>query len=480
MKVFLSYFKKIIPKKVFKKLQGPYHYFLGFLANLIYARPSSKLIVIGITGTTGKTSSVYLMAKALNEAGYKTGYTSTAMFGDGDREWLNDKKMTMIGPFFTQKIIKRMLKNDCRYAIVETTSEGVRQFRHRFINYDILVFTGLYPEHIESHGSFDKYKEAKGDLFKHLQSCSAKFLDSDNKVVRVKNNLAKINLNRLKKSFIINHDDEQASYFSSFWSEEIAYYSKGSLENSESLKFSFDNIACSLKGLSFSFFYLDKINNQVIEKPITLKLWGDFNASNAMPLLSLPFLIDNLDLVKIIEALGNIKNIPGRMELIDIGQKFLAIVDYAYEPQAMKKLYNLIEFLRGELSQSGYQGKVVHILGSAGGGRDKSRREIMGRLAGERADVVIISNEDPYDENPLEIINQVAQGAKELGKKEGVDLFRILDRRQAIKKAISLLKEGDILILTGKGCEQAICLANGRKAPWDDRVVIKEEILASE
>jgi len=117
-------------------------------------------------------------------------------------------------------------------------------------------------------------------------------------------------------------------------------------------------------------------------------------------------------------------------------------------------------------------------LGSAGGGRDKSRREVMGRLAGKKADIVIITNEDPYDENPLEIINQVASGSREVGKKEGFNLFRILDRRGAIKKALSLVKEGDILIITGKGCEQAICVANGKKIPWDDRLVLKEEILS--
>ncbi|HKM40685.1 MAG: Mur ligase family protein [Patescibacteria group bacterium] len=478
MKVFLSYLKKFIPKKIFNSLQRPYHYFLSFLANLIYARPSSKIVVIGVTGTTGKTSSVYLMAKALNEAGYKTGYTSTAMFGDGKTEWLNDKKMTMIGPFFTQRIIKQMLKNNCRYAIIETTSEGIRQFRHRFINYDILVFTGLYPEHIESHGGFENYKKAKGELFRHLQSCSPKFLDSDNKVIKVKSNLAKISLNRLKKSIIINGDDEHAPYFSSFWAEESWQYIRGDLDSSEDSKVSFKNIDSSLGGVSFSFFYPNKLSNQIIEKPVSLKLWGDFNVSNTIPLLSLPLLITNLDLDKIIKALESIKSIPGRMELIDIGQKFLSIVDYAYEPRAMDKLYELISFLREELIQNGYQGKIIHILGSAGGGRDKSRREVMGRLAGKKADIVIITNEDPYDENPLEIINQVASGSREVGKKEGFNLFRILDRRGAIKKALSLVKEGDILIITGKGCEQAICVANGKKIPWDDRLVLKEEILS--
>ncbi|MFA7204306.1 MAG: UDP-N-acetylmuramyl-tripeptide synthetase [Candidatus Caldatribacteriota bacterium] len=481
MKIFLSHIKKIIPQKIFKSVQPAYHYFLSWLANLMYGNSSSKLVVIGITGTSGKTSSVYLMAKSLNEAGYKAGYTSTAMFSDGENEWLNDKKMTMVGPFFTQKTIRKMVKNGCHYAIIETTSEGIRQFRHRFINYDVLVFTGLYPEHIESHGSFDNYKKAKGELFAHLKRCQPKYLNNENKVVKVKNNLSKIDLNRVKKTFVINGEDEHSFYFSSFWAESKFYYFSGIRDVSENSAIFFDNIKISLSGTSFSLNYNKKDinldNNDLITRDIKLKTWGEFNVCNSMPTLSLPFVLNFIDLEKIIDGLEKIKNIPGRMEIIDVGQKFLAIVDYAYEPVAMKKMYDLIYFLKKELSDNGYNGKIIHILGSAGGGRDKDRREVMGRLAGERADFVIITNEDPYDENPLDIINQVSLGSKEVGKQEGINLFRIMDRREAIKKALKLAKEGDLLIITGKGCEQAICLSNGKKIPWDDRLILKEEIL---
>ncbi len=476
MNTFLSFLKKIIPKKVFKKIQPAYHYFLSYVASVFYGRPSNKLIVIGITGTSGKTSSVYLMAKALNEAGYKTGYTSTAMFSDGEKEWLNNKKMTMVGRFFTQKIMRQMVKNGCLYAVIETTSEGVRQFRHRFINYDILVFTGIYPEHIESHGSFENYKKAKGQLFAHLKNCQFKYLNSDNKIIKAKNNLSKIDLTRIKKSFIINGDDDEALYFSSFWAEQKLFYFNNTKPDKDVLSVFFNNVKIDLKGTSFDFVFRKKAEDDFSGREINLKLWGEFNVLNAIPLLSLPFLID-LDLEKIVEGLEKIKSIPGRLEVVDVGQSFLTIVDYAYEPVAMKKMYDLIYFLKEELLKSGYSGRIVHILGSTGGGRDKSRREIMGKIAGERADFVIISNEDPYDENPLDIINQVAQGAKEVGMVEGVNLFRILDRREAIKKGLQLIKEGDLFIITGKGCEQAICVADGKKIPWDDRLVVKEEII---
>ena len=220
MEKVLFFIKRYIPHKLFKALQPAYHWLLAALAAAWHGWPSDKLIVIGVTGTTGKTTSIYLMAKMLSAAGYKTGFTSTAIFSDGKNEWLNDKKMTMTGRFFTQKMLKRMVKNNCQYALVETTSQGIEQYRHRFINYDILVFTGLYPEHIEAHGSFEKYKLAKGELFKHLKKCRTKYADDKKRIVKTDSGFKKIESNRVKKITIVNADDQQAEYFLSFWAEE--------------------------------------------------------------------------------------------------------------------------------------------------------------------------------------------------------------------------------------------------------------------
>ncbi|MFA7364809.1 MAG: UDP-N-acetylmuramyl-tripeptide synthetase [Patescibacteria group bacterium] len=469
MSNILFFLKKISPKFVIKNIRPVYHYALAFLANVFYGNPSKKLIVIGVTGTSGKTSSVYLMAKALNEAGYKTGYTSTAMFGNGNEEWLNDKKMTMPGKFFNQKIIAEMVKNKCIYAIIETTSEGIRQFRHRFINYDIICFTGLYPEHIESHGSFENYKKAKGELFNHLKNCKSKYLNNDKRVVRIKNNLSKINFNKLKKTIIVNRDDDHAIYFSDFWSEEKMGYTRNE-EEDQTQNIIYGNVNIASVGISFDIiFNYNKGEKQIEKRTIESPLIGDFNVLNLMPLLSV-VINQEIDIDLIVESIKKIKNIPGRLELIDVGQKFLAMVDYAYEPVAMEKLYKTLDLIRN------IDGKLIHVLGSAGGGRDKSRRSILGEMAGEKADYVIITNEDPYDENPLDIINQVAQGAKLKGKVEGVNIFRVLDRAEAIKKAVSLTGENDTILLTGKGNEQAICLADGKKKKWDDREVLKREI----
>ncbi len=454
--------KSLIPKKLFKALQPLYHFIFAWFSACLYKFPSDDLIVIGVTGTTGKTTSVYLMAEMLNKAGIKTGYTSTAMFNDGEKEWLNDKKMTMLGRFFTQKIMKTMVRNNCKVAIIETTSEGVRQFRHKFINYDVLVFTGLYPEHIESHGSFENYKKAKGKLFEHLKKCSYKYMDEERKIKKTETEIKKTDLNKIKKTIIINGDDEHASYFLNFWADEKIVYSaleKNILEqvqddtNYKIIKYK--NIKLTEKGISFD---LD-------QEKIELKLLGEFNALNAMNAISVGISL-NMDLKTIKNNLENISGVPGRLEKIDEGQNFCVIVDYAFEPGAVKKLYETIKNIP--------HNKVIHVLGSTGGGRDIARRPELGRLAGENTDFVIVTNEDPYDEDPEIIIDQVALGAERVEKKEGQNLFKILDRREAIKKAISLAHEKDLVLITGKGSEQAICVAQGEKVEWDDREVVRE------
>lgn len=471
MERLLNKLKKLIPKKIFKILQPAYHFVMSALASLMYGWPSEKLIIIGVTGTTGKTTSVYLIAKTLEAAGYTVGYTSTAMFSDGKKEWLNDKKMTMVGRFFTQKMLRRMLRNKCQYAIVETTSEGVRQFRHRFINYDILVFTGLYPEHIESHGNFDNYKKAKGELFAHLKRRKTKYADDKKIIHKGVSGLKKTDLNRVKKTIIANLDDEHADYFLAFWAEEkIGYHnmisdSRFQIPDLNNIIEYYD-IKVSAQGTSF------KINGMEIK----LKLLGAFNAVNAMNAVCVG-LSQGFSMDKIKAGLEKIKGVAGRLEKIDASvmlstgekQNFTVIVDYAFEPNAVGKLYETIKLIS--------HNKIIHVLGSTGGGRDVSRRPLLGRLAGSQADVVIATNEDPYDDDPQLIIDQVAMGAINTGKELNKNLFKILDRREAIKKAFELAAENDIILITGKGSEQAICAANGEKIPWDDRIVAKELVL---
>jgi len=461
MNKILYIVKKMIPKSIFLVIQPIYHYSFSLVSSLMYGRPSEKLIIVGVTGTTGKTSSVYLMAKTLEGAGIKTGYTSTAMFNDGEREWLNDKKMTMLGRFFTQRMLARMYANKCKVAIIETSSEGIKQFRHKFINYDILLVTGLYPEHIESHGSFEKYKEAKGELFKHLKNCREKYINEKNEVVRTDSGIKKTELKKLKKTIIADLEDEHSEYFLNFWAEQKIAYT-GDIENikiGESLKkdikiFEYRDVEIGKEG---TVYYLDG-------EKISLTLLGAMNVKNSLNAYMVAKIL-NLDENKIKKSLASIDGIAGRLEKINEGQNFTVIVDYAFEPRAVEKLYETVKLIP--------HNKIIHVLGSAGGGRDEARRPVLGKIAGEKADFVIITDEDPYDDDPEIIMDQVFVGAEKAGKIEDSNLFKILDRRKAIEKAIELAEKNDIVLVTGKGSEQAIVRKNGEKESWDDRAIVR-------
>ena len=180
--------KELIPKNLYKKTQPIYHFLMAYFSALFYDFPSKKMIVVGVTGTKGKTTTCDLIYQILNFAGYKTGLATTANFAISDLKWQNNSKQTMLGRFELQKLLARMAKENCIYAIIETSSEGILQFRHRFIDYDIAVFTNLSPEHIERHGSFENYRNAKIKLFE--------------KVAKEENSIG-----------IYNLDDENAKYF---------------------------------------------------------------------------------------------------------------------------------------------------------------------------------------------------------------------------------------------------------------------------
>jgi len=433
--------KKILKRILPKSAIGFYHKFVAQLAAFFFANPSEQLIVIGVTGTNGKTTTANLIARALEANGDKVGLTSTANFKIADKEWLNDKKMTMLGRFQLQNLLNKMVNAGCKYAVVETSSEGVKQFRHSGINYDYVVFTNLTPEHIESHGSFENYKKAKGRLFAHLTEKKWKKLFG----------------REISKISVINVDDGYSDYFLSFHADKKIKYS--TVQKGADI-ITAEEIAVGLNGTSF----------KVGTVEFDLRLIGAFNAYNALPAIAIAK-EEGFSMEKVKEKLESIKVVPGRMEIIDAGQNFSVIVDYAPEPYSLAKCYETLEFISERDNK-----KIIHVLGSCGGGRDKARRPILGRMAGKFADIVIVTNEDPYDDEPEQIINDVAAGAIQEGKELDKNLYKILDRVKAIEKAMSLAAPGDLVLLTGKGSEQAIAVENGAYLPWDEREVAREAI----
>jgi UDP-N-acetylmuramoyl-L-alanyl-D-glutamate--2,6-diaminopimelate ligase len=423
----LCLLRKMMPAWAF----DVYHLFLSWLSATWYGDPSHELIVIGVTGTNGKSSTAYFLSKALEATGAKTGMTSTALFKIGDLEWTNASKMTMLGRFQLQRLLRKMVNAGCTYAVVETSSQGIVQYRHRHIAYDGCIFTNLTPEHIEAHGGFEHYKQAKMKLFEHTTHLPPKVIHG---VV-------------IPRVAILNKDDAHANDFARVWKNgTIVWY--GLHEGAD----------CVAKQIQLS---ADRIAFDVDGVRIEMQTPGDVMVYNALASIATAKAF-GIPLQGIADRLVHIKGMPGRYESIDEGQDFKVIVDYAYEPVALGKLFDFVQTIKGT-------GRIIHLTGSAGGGRDIARRAIIGKLSAERADVTIVTNEDPYDDDPELIIKQVADSAVQYGKKEGETLFRISDRRVAIEKAIALARSGDIVLLTGKGNEPVMATANGRKLPFDDR-----------
>jgi len=390
--------RKILPES----LISLYHFILAFLGALIYGFPSKKLTLIGVTGTNGKTTTTEMIASIFEKAGKKIALSNSIRFKIGEKEEINKLRMTMPGRFFIQRFLKKATKEGCEYAIIEVTSEGIKQHRHRFLDFKVAVFTNLAPEHIEAHGSFEKYREAKLKLFEAT-----------------------------KEIHVINIEDENADYF---------------------LKIP------AKKKITFG---LEKGDFNLKNTEIKIQIPGKFNLYNALAAFSVAKTL-GVDEEIIKEALREFKGVPGRMEEV-ISKPFKVIVDYAFTPNALEKVYQTLRNTQYEIPST----RLICVLGACGGGRDKWKRPVLGELAAKYCDEVIVTNEDPYDEDPWKIIEQVASGAKEKARK-------ILDRREAIREALKLAKEGDIVVITGKGAEPSI-VEKGKKIPWDDRKVVKEE-----
>lgn len=406
---------------MWKRIKNLRHFFYAWWGGVLYRHPSDELLVIGVTGTSGKSSTIHFLRQVLEAGGLKVGSLSTVDFYIAGEEKLNDQKMTMLGKMQIQKYLREMVDKKCDVAIIEMTSEGALQHRNKFINVDIMALTNLYPEHIESHGSFENYKKAKLSIFRYISRLKRKLITRIRGFYADDANHAD---NPIKKIVIVNGGSEYADEFLQFnFDEKIKFQPN---------EFSKRNYAC-VAAIARSL----KIPEDVIQN-----------------------------------TLASVKGVPGRIEYIPEAEAhgFKVIVDYAFEPVAMGALYEEVALLKPK--------KIIHVFGSTGGGRDKARRFTVGELVGGKADVCIVTDEDPYDDDPMEIINDVAAAVKKAlrqaqGKaQEGENLFKIVDRREAIKKAIEMAGEGDVILITGKGSEQKMCAAGGKMIDWDDRAVV--------
>ena len=413
----LRIIEKLIPKRLYRFLQPAYHYALALMGAVIYRFPSRRLTVIFITGTKGKSSTAEILNGILEASGTKTALLGTIRFKIGDKSTRNLRKMTIPGRFFVQKFLRDAVTAGCTHAIIEMTSEGAKQFRHLFIDFDALIFTNLAPEHIESHGSYEAYRDAKLSIAYALATSR-----------------------KPQRRMIANTDDKEAEKFLSIPRVNPIPFS---LNDAKDLVVDEGHVVFSFRGTR-----------------IESMLGGKFNVYNMLGAATCAEAL-GISLGAIARGIADTKSIAGRMEHIDAGQSFPVIVDYAPTPDSLLAIYAAFQ---------GHQN--ICVLGNTGGGRDKWKRRVMGALAEENCSEIILTNEDPYDEDPRNIVNEMADGMKKIKP------HIILDRREAIAHAISLAKKYNkpALLITGKGTDPFIMGPNGTRLPWDDRRVAEEEL----
>lgn len=410
----------ILPKSLYNFLLSKYHFLLAFLGFVYYRNPSKQLTLIGITGTKGKSSVTEILGHILRSDGKKVATLSTIQFSIGDSVERNLFKMTMPGRFFVQKFLRDAVDAGCTHAVIEMTSEGAKQHRHRFLSLDGLIFTNLTPEHIESHGSFDNYKKAKLSIAQAVAKSSKR-----------------------PRFLVANVDDEHGQDFLDFGVEHKLPY--------------------SLKDLSLHTLHKDSMSLVIENKNIRVPLIGLFNVYNVLGAITMARAL-NVSLEKIQTSLESLPVIAGRVEKFYSPQTadkhITAVVDYAHTPDSLTKLYEAFK----------NQPKVC-VLGNTGGGRDTWKRPEMAAIAEKYCDHIFLTNEDPYDEDPQKIIDEMANGIEDKEK-----LTIEMDRRRAIEQALSLTPDGGVTLVSGKGTDPYIMGPNGTKQVWSDSQVVRESI----
>lgn len=409
----ITFLKRILPTSWVRPFLPFYHRLMAYLLAASYGFPAKQMTVIGVTGTKGKSSVSDMLFTVLHHAGYPAAVAGTIRFAIKDTSEPNLFKMTMPGRGFIHAFLARARKEGVTHAVVELTSESVRQHRHRYLYLDGLVFTNLQKEHIESHGSFENYAAAKLEIGKELERSP-----------------------KCPRAMIANADDAHSAPFLA-------------LSVEETLPFSYHDVTDVVHGPGTVAFAYEGVR-------FSLKLPGSFSIMNALAVIRAARFL-GVPLSDIADALALLERIPGRTERIEEGQDFQAIVDYAHTPDSLKALYEA------------YPVRKICVLGNTGGGRDTWKRPEMGKIAETYCDEVILTNEDPYEEDPRAIVDAMAAS---MSKKPSI----IMDRREAIAYALSLANSGDAVLITGKGTDPYIMEANDTKTPWSDAQVVREEL----
>ena len=414
-----------------------YHFLFAAFAVVRYGNPSKELVVIGVTGTKGKTSTASYIHTALSAAGEKVGLLSTAEVRIGGEVTVNKRHMTLPGRGYVQQQLRKMVDAGCRYAVIETPSEGIRQFRVFGVWYDSLVFTNLSPEHLVTHKTFGRYRAAKGRLFQQQARSPQKSLNGS----------------PVQRYIVLNTDDGNVDYFDAL----------ATMPLNERLLVGFGAKAIvpigAEEGSDENAFVLEG-DRYVVPLP------GVLSVRNAVPAILLAKRYCNVSPEQLNQALAS-ATLPGRLEQIDTGQSFKVFCDYAHEPLSIE---SVCEALRPQVSPDG--GRLIVVVGAVGASRWRYNAVEIGEVAGRCADVVVVTGVDPFFDDPEEIARAVITGVQ---KNKEIEWYAEPDRRKAMTKAFGMARGGDVVIVTGKGAEVTMEV-RGESLPWDEREIIREAL----
>ena len=414
-----SLIKKLIPSALFKRIEPIGHLIEAMIRQTLAGYPARGLKVIGVTGTDGKTTTSTLITNMLRSNGYKVAMMTTISidYGDGKGPIDNPTRLTSLGVGRLVRELRKIKNSDVEWLVLETTSHALAQHRVWGVPYTLAVFTNLSHEHLDYHGTFERYRDAKRMLFKQT--------NRNRRGLRVG---------------VVNADDAVGHFFASDVKNPITYGVKDGNLRAVDIKLSPNGSEYSAKIAG------DTYN-------IKCNLPGSFNVYNSLAAVGAGRAL-GLSIKQVEQGIASLKNVEGRMTSVDEGQDFDVIVDYAHTPESFEKVFKELRPLA--------KGKMITVFGSAGR-RDEAKRAAQGEVAGNYCDVVVATEEDDRDIDGQEILEQIASGAEKAGKVKDKDLFLVHDREDAVEFAIKMAKKGDMVVLLGKGHEKSI-LSNGPQA----------------
>jgi len=481
--------KQFLQKLIPRFFVNSYHWLRAMTAALFYGFPARKLTIIGVTGTNGKTTTAHLIASVLEGAGMRTALATTVDFKIGNETWVNETKMTTISSAFLQDFLRKALFAGCTHIVLEISSHALAQNRVAGIKFDTAVFTNLSHEHLDYHKTMEKYFQAKEKMFKKARAVVVNGEDEFGRRL--------LKYGKGKYEFRVSSDESRCSLreigipasdvaeqigtsgfrvsdkVKSLESCQLAVNSCRARHASQAMRAGqlivAENITTT--GLQTTFSVktnLSNLSNLTNWSNLTFSINfpGKYNVQNALAAICVG-LSQNINLATIAKGLKNTQPVPGRAEFIEAGQNFKVMIDYAVTPDSLQKLfYEVIKPLKPK--------KVIWVFGSCGE-RDKEKRPLMGKIVGSVADIVIVTNEDPYNENPQTIIDAVFAGVLASGKTESKNAFRIFDRGEAMDLAFSRAKKDDIVVITGKGAETTMAVGK-KRIPWDERKIVNTKL----